>query len=90
MQVGKRLKAQCPFCTSEVLLSIVVEQWDIVTCNECLTELQVVTVNPPELDYAWDDDSEDDDLEWDYDELDYAGSGVFEDDWEDESDSDDY
>jgi hypothetical protein len=57
------------------------ELWDTLVCPRCHTELQLISDDPPELDYA----DFDEDLE-DYDE-DYD---LYDDDDEDEDDDDDY
>jgi hypothetical protein len=36
-----------------------------------MTELQVVTLNPPELDYTWEDGWDDEDSEWDYEDSEF-------------------
>lgn len=71
MEAKQNLQAKCPYCTSVVALHNNVRRWDIVTCNACMTELQVVTLNPPVLDYAWEDDWDDEDEEWDYEDSEF-------------------
>ena len=61
------MNAQCPECDSWVAIPTSVKLWDTHSCPECDTELQLVSLNPAELDYAgWDDDDYDDDDDDDY------------------------
>lgn len=41
--------ANCPECDANVALAADVMEGEIVTCAECGAELEVVSVNPPEL-----------------------------------------
>jgi alpha-aminoadipate carrier protein LysW len=61
-----KMRARCPECQSWVNLKDSVEEWDLVRCDRCGTELEVVQLNPPMLDYVgeeWVDDAWEDD--WD-------------------------
>lgn len=51
---GKHM-ARCPFCFTYIHLHDKIEVWDILTCEECETPLQVVNLHPPELDYIDDE-----------------------------------
>jgi lysine biosynthesis protein LysW len=54
------MKAQCPECDAWIRVSSSLDLWDTVFCPECDTELQVISINPTELDYAdLDEDFED-------------------------------
>ncbi len=57
--------AKCPECDEEVYVDAESEQGDVVTCDECGTDLEVVGLDPVELDaYTGDyDDLGDDDVE---------------------------
>ena len=58
--------AKCPECDEEVYVDSESEQGDVVTCDECGTDLEVVGLDPVELDaYTgdYDDLGDDDDLE---------------------------
>lgn len=57
--------AKCPECDEEVYVDADSEQGDVVTCEECGTDLEVVGLDPVELDaYTGDyDDLGDDDPE---------------------------
>lgn len=57
--------AKCPECDEEVYVDAESEQGDVVTCDECGTDLEVVGLDPVELDaYSGDyDDLGDDDIE---------------------------
>jgi lysine biosynthesis protein LysW len=73
-------KAYCPNCDAPIVVDKP-HEGATVTCRECGEALEVVSVNPFEIDFPLDDDWDDDD--WDDD---------WEDDWEDEGedDSDDW
>ena len=57
------LKAECPDCGEIVGLRDGVQVGDQVTCEGCGVLLEVLSLRPWELDYALDED-------WDEDELD--------------------
>ncbi len=63
-----RQKARCPECLAPIWIKDSVELWDPVTCSECHTGLEIVSLRPLELDYLdseWDDDDEElEDGEW--------------------------
>lgn len=63
--------AICPECDEEVYVDAESEQGDIVTCDECGTDLEVVGLDPVELDI----------YEGDYDDF-----GDEEDDFDDDDD----
>jgi len=69
----KGLKAQCPECDVWIRVSSSVELWDTITCPECEAELQLISLNPPELDYAdYDEDYDDSDEDLDdFEDEDY-------------------
>ena len=53
--------AVCPECDEEVYVDADSEQGDVVTCDECGADLEVVGLDPIELDlYEGDDDLDDD------------------------------
>ena len=61
----------CPECAEEVYVETDCEQGDIVTCDECGSRLEVVGLDPVELDLRAEDTGgiDDDDLEsLEYDE----------------------
>lgn len=58
----------CPECEADVHVDIDSDKGDIVTCDECGTELEVVGLDPVELDIVEGDEDLDDDEE---DEDDY-------------------
>ena len=63
------MKAQCPECDADIELKPATELGDPVTCTECGAQLEVISLKPPELDYALDlEDEEEDDLDEDLDE----------------------
>lgn len=85
--------AMCPECESDVYVDEDMERGDLVTCEECGTDLEVVSIDPPEVklydetdefgdDYDDDDDFDDDEL--DDDELEDEDDDFSYDDDEDE------
>lgn len=93
MNAPEELTAVCPYCTSDVRLNLEMEEGTTIICDNCSTPLQVVALNPPGLDYIWDDQWEEDwdEDEWyenlvDEEEVIYLdGEESDSDDWEDES-----
>ncbi len=54
----------CPECSEDVFVDAESEQGDVIACDECGTELEIVGLDPIELDISPDkdtDDFEDDD-----------------------------
>ena len=72
-------KARCPNCGSTVRLEQKPELESLVFCPECDETLEVVSVNPLRLDWAYDDD----------DDYDDEGDTFYDDD-DDGDDDDDY
>ncbi|MGQ9633771.1 MAG: hypothetical protein ACUVXB_05945 [Bryobacteraceae bacterium] len=53
----------CPECDNPIgFEEDELEEGDLITCDECGAELQVVGTNPLELELADEEDEEDDDL----------------------------
>ena len=53
--------ASCPECESDLDIELdEVEEGDVVSCEECGTEYEVVAVDPLELTRVGDDDEEED------------------------------
>ena len=59
----------CPDCEAEVHVDLDADKGDTVTCDECSTQLEIVGLDPVELDIAEED--LDDDLSDDADEDEY-------------------
>ena len=55
--------ATCPECEENVHVETDTEKGDIVACEECGTELQVVGLDPVELDILEDEDLDEDEEE---------------------------
>lgn len=55
----------CPECEADVHVDTDAEKDDVVACEECGTELQVVGLDPVELDIVEEDDLGDEDDEED-------------------------
>lgn len=63
-------KAVCPECEEQVFVDAECEQGDIVNCDECGAKLEVVGLDPVELDL-----SEEGGTDEDGDDFDYNGDG---------------
>jgi alpha-aminoadipate carrier protein LysW len=59
----------CPECDEDVYIDAESEQGDIVTCDECGSRLEVVGLDPIEVDLHVTHDS--DDVEEDFESFDY-------------------
>ncbi|HEX8559315.1 MAG TPA: hypothetical protein VF668_14515 [Pyrinomonadaceae bacterium] len=53
----------CPDCEAEVHVDLDADKGDSVTCDECGTELEIVGLDPVELDIAEEEPDDDDDGE---------------------------
>jgi alpha-aminoadipate carrier protein LysW len=60
--------AACPECDADIHVDEEMDKGDIVECVECEVRLEVVGLDPIELDLAPEEEEEDDD---DYEEDDY-------------------
>ncbi len=49
----------CPECSEDVYVDAESEQGDIIICDECGTELEIVGLDPIELDIYSEDDLDD-------------------------------
>ncbi len=49
----------CPECSEKVFVDAESEQGDIISCDECGTELEIVGLDPIELDIYAEDDADD-------------------------------
>ena len=49
----------CPECSEDVYVDADSEQGDVVTCDECGTDLEIVGLDPIELDVHEEDDIDD-------------------------------
>ncbi|MCC6904781.1 MAG: hypothetical protein IT326_02995 [Anaerolineae bacterium] len=45
------VKVRCPECLAPIWVRESIAQWAPVTCPECHTALEVISLNPPVLDY---------------------------------------
>ena len=66
----KKELAECPSCDSHIPVGRPAKMGQIVVCPVCKEQLQVVWLNPVELDWAITDDYDDYEDE-DYDDEDY-------------------
>jgi alpha-aminoadipate carrier protein LysW len=58
----------CPECSEDVYVDADSEQGDVISCDECGTDLEIVGLDPIELDIHEEGDSEDfdDEEEFEY------------------------
>ena len=49
----------CPECSEDVYVDADSEQGDVVSCDECGTDLEIVGLDPIELDVHEEDDADD-------------------------------
>lgn len=59
--------AECPQCGSDVSVGSQPKMGKLITCKECGTELEIVWLDPLELDWPLDEEDYEDD-EYDYEE----------------------
>lgn len=74
--------ARCPECNGKLVVPPDLQRWDRIFCETCNIELEVVDVNPLELEAVYDfedDDNALDELEEDEDDL----------EWDEDNDDDD-
>jgi lysine biosynthesis protein LysW len=64
-----RQKTRCPECLAPIYLKDNAELWDPITCPECHTSLEVVSLRPLALDYMAEDEDQDEDWDDGYDEA---------------------
>jgi alpha-aminoadipate/glutamate carrier protein LysW len=56
----------CPECEADVHVDTDADKGDVVSCEECATDLEIVGLDPVELDIVEDDEEEDEDEEDDF------------------------
>lgn len=61
----------CPECTEDVFVDADSEQGDVVSCDECGSNLVVVGLDPIELDLQTEDDADSKDTRDSFNELGY-------------------
>jgi len=76
--------ANCPGCGANIRLREPVRLGEFVICDECGDELEIVSVNPTKLDWAFEEPFDEDDEDFDEELADYEY-----DDFEDDEDFDD-
>ena len=61
--------AECPACGNEVKFRVKPRMGQAVVCPNCESELEVVWLDPVEIDWPFDDDEDEDDEDYyDYDD----------------------
>ncbi len=74
--------AICPECDAEIDVDdLDVEEGDVISCEDCGSNLRVISVNPVEFDVFEDEDDDEEDL--DEDEEDEVEEDEEDEDWED-------
>ncbi len=70
--------AECPSCSASVKITPGVKMGEIIKCGVCKTDLEIIWLDPVELDFVYDpedvdfDDSDDGDTDYyDSEEYDY-------------------
>ena len=53
----------CPECEADVYVDTDADKGDMISCEDCGTELEIVGLDPIELDIADDEEEEDEDEE---------------------------
>lgn len=84
MSVNPQSKTEigiCPGCGARIRFQNKVQVGEFVICDECGDELEVISMSPIKLDWAFEDPF-DEDFDGDYDDD-------FDDDWDDDDDYDD-
>jgi alpha-aminoadipate carrier protein LysW len=74
MESDMNMLIDCPSCGSSVKVQTNVKLGEIFVCDSCSTDLEVVWLDPIELDVVYepdDDDFFDDDYDYDEDDSDY-------------------
>jgi lysine biosynthesis protein LysW len=66
---SNRQKTRCPECLAPIYLKDDAELWDPITCPECHTSLEVVSLRPLALDYMAEEEGEDEDWDGDFEET---------------------
>ena len=79
--------ARCPECGAKLTLAKDLERWDRIYCETCNAELEVLSLQPLELEAVY--DFEDDDLLNDLDDEDFDDLDDLDElEWDDEDDTD--
>ena len=55
--------ARCPECNAKLIVSQDLERWDRIFCNVCNIELEVVGLDPLDLEVVYDFDDDDNTLD---------------------------
>ena len=68
MASPREQKAFCPECNGNVTFKRTPWLGEKVTCRHCDTDLEVVDLNPIELDWTFDQDDDDDFADYEYED----------------------
>jgi hypothetical protein len=85
VSVSKKITVSCLDCEGQIELTFQPVEGQIITCPSCEAELEVISVQPLELDFYYEDWEDEDweDEDWDEDEDD---DDEDEDDWGEDED----
>jgi lysine biosynthesis protein LysW len=72
MASPREQKTYCPECTSSITFKRTPWLGDKVSCRHCGTALEVVDLNPIELDWAFDSEDDDDLADFEYEDEGYV------------------
>lgn len=79
-EVSEMSVGYCPDCDASIDVGNQPKKGQRVTCTGCNAYLEIVSLSPIELDWAYDSDDDDDDYEYEY-EIEYDDEGFEEDDY---------
>lgn len=81
VQPTTKKQAKCPACGATLTFTTALKFEQIIECTSCDAKLEIISLDPLELDWAFEDDDYSEDDDYDYDEDD-------EDDYEEDDDYD--
>lgn len=79
--VSKMVTVHCIDCEQPIRLTFKPVVGQIINCSSCQAELEVIGINPLEVDWAYFEPEEEEDWSWDEEEEDYDDD---DDDWDDD------
>jgi lysine biosynthesis protein LysW len=72
MSIARMIKVNCLECDEPIQVDSELMLGEVITCDACLSELEVVSLNPIKLEFFYEgdwDDEDDEDDDWDDDEA---------------------
>ncbi|MCA9957705.1 MAG: hypothetical protein KC413_01580 [Anaerolineales bacterium] len=92
-QPNVKKQAKCPACGATIALPSTLKEGQVIECSSCDAKLEVISADPVELDWAFEDDDYEYDYEddgYEYDEDDEYDEEDDEYGYDDDEDDDDY